>query len=173
MSSQGRNNRYVEMLDFFPTAIELMGLPSIPTCRGVDQPPTVLCLQGQSYADEFLPKPALATATTTSTPKQHVFSQWPYPKSKGNDKDFRMGYTVRSADDFRLTQYVPYSLGFRKGDWLRPAGKDDLELYDYNTDPDERVNQAADPKHQGVVAKLVAVLKEQFDPKSVEQDPRQ
>jgi hypothetical protein len=34
----------VEMVDFFPTVIELMGLPTIPTCEGVDQPPTVLCM---------------------------------------------------------------------------------------------------------------------------------
>merc|ERR1712226_1714470 len=51
--SQGRNHRLVEMVDFFPTAIDLMGLPTIPKCTGVDQPPTVECLQGSSYADEF------------------------------------------------------------------------------------------------------------------------
>jgi hypothetical protein len=43
--SQGRNSRYVEMLDFFPTVVELMGLPHIPECTGFDQPPSVLCLQ--------------------------------------------------------------------------------------------------------------------------------
>jgi arylsulfatase A-like enzyme len=101
-ASQGRNDRYVERLDFFPTAIELAGLPKIPKCKGVDQPPTVLYLQGESYADELVP--ALAATTFTSAPKQHIFSQWPYPKNKGNGKDFRMGYTVRGSDGFRLTQ---------------------------------------------------------------------
>ena len=43
------------MVDFFPTVVELMGLPLIPACQGVDQPPTVLCLQGKSYAQEFVP----------------------------------------------------------------------------------------------------------------------
>jgi hypothetical protein len=76
-----------------------------------------------------------------------------------------MGYTVRSADGFRLTQYVPYSFVLHTGNWRSPIGKDDLELYDYNTDPDERFNQAANPKHRDVVTKLVAVLKEQYDPK--------
>lgn len=165
VASQGRNNRYVEMVDFFPTALELVGLPEIPKCTGVDQPPTVLCLQGDSYADEFL-LPALASsaATTLSTPKQHTFSQWPYPTKRGNGKEFRMGYTVRSNDGFRLTQYVPYNERTFKGDWLSPLNTDDLELYDYNTDPDERLNQAANPKQAAIVKKLVAVLKEQYDP---------
>ena len=47
-SSQGRNNRDVEMVDFFPNVVELMGLPAIPKCTGLDQPPTVTCLQGDS-----------------------------------------------------------------------------------------------------------------------------
>ena len=32
MQSQGRNDRLVEMVDFFPTAIDLMGLPPIAKC---------------------------------------------------------------------------------------------------------------------------------------------
>ena len=40
-SSQGRNNRLVEMLDLFPTLVELAGLPPIPQCTGLDQPTSV------------------------------------------------------------------------------------------------------------------------------------
>jgi hypothetical protein len=141
------------------------GVPKIPKCTGVDQPPTVLCLQGESYADEFLAPDALGLANTKSTPKQHALSQWPYPAREGNHKDFRMGYTVRSSDGFRLTQYVPYSHITHSGNWLSPTGEDDLELYDYNTDPDERTNQAADPKYAATVQKLLAVLKAQYDSK--------
>ena len=122
------------MVDFFPTAIELVGLPPIPKCTGIDQPPTVLCLQGcvpvhwemhpppylvqtltsspargvcsESYADEFVPA---LSKDAPSKPKQHAFSQWPYKPKKGSDKEYRMGYTVRSGDGYRLTQYVPYT----------------------------------------------------------------
>ena len=73
-----------------------------------------------------------------------------------------MGYTVRSDGGFRLTQYVPYDEKLTKGNWLSPVSMDDLELYDYNTDPDERYNQAANPKHADVVKTLLVVLKEQF-----------
>jgi arylsulfatase A-like enzyme len=160
-TSQGRNNRIVEMLDFFPTAIDLVGLPKISKCTGIDQPPTVLCLQGESYATEFMP--ALSAPVDTPAPKQYAFSQWPYRASKIN-KYFRMGYTVRSKAGFRLTQYVPYDLKTHSGTWADILGKDDLELYNYNTDPDERVNQAANPEYAGVVKELQAVLKNKYVP---------
>ena len=155
-ASQGRNNRYVEMLDFFPTAIDLMGLPKIATCAGLDQPPTVACLQGQSYADEFTGKVAAGEA------KQHIFSQWPYSVQNSPGVAFnRMGYTVRSADGYRLTRYVPYDGTTYRGNWS-DAVQDDMELYDYNKDPDETTNQAANPAYADIVRKLGAVLKTQY-----------
>jgi arylsulfatase A-like enzyme len=167
-ASQGRNGRFVEMVDFFPTAIDLVGLPKIAPCAGVDQPPTVMCLQGQSYADEFLPSLALAPSAAPSVPKQHAFSQWPFPaKRSPGGGQFRMGYTVRADDGYRLTQYVPYDVTAFKGNWTDDAhSEDDLELYDYNADPDERHNQAADPKLAGTVRALKAVLKKQYSPGS-------
>jgi len=159
-ASQGRNNRYVEMVDFFPTAIELMGLPTIPKCTGRDQPPTVLCLQGESYADEFVPSQAVAPA---SAPKQAAFSQWPYPvlQSPG-EKFFRMGYTVRSTDGYRYTAYVPYSITKYVGVWANLTGSDDAELYDYTTDPNETTNQVNNPKYADVVTRLHSLLRAQF-----------
>lgn len=157
-----------EMIDLFPTLIDLVGVRKISKCTGVDQPPTVLCLQGESYADEFFHTATTAASgvgyTAKSTPKQYAFSQWPYPAREGNGRDFRMGYTVRSIDGFRLTQYVPYSRITHSGNWLWPTSLDDLELYDYNTDPDERINQAANPEYAASVHKLLAVLKSQYHP---------
>ena len=51
-----------------------------------------------------------------------------------------------------------------RGIWADVTGDDDLELYDYNTDPNETVNQAANAKYADVVTKLKAVLKQQYDP---------
>ena len=166
-ASKGRNHRLVEMVDFFPTAIELMGLPKIAPCAGVDQPPAVLCLQGESYADEFIPAPALQAPSPPKEPKLYAFSQWPYPiiESPG-EKRFRMGYTVRGAGGYRLTQYVLYNRTSFRGDWTEEPTHDDLELYDYNTDPHETTNQAANPTYSGVVKELRAVLKEQYNPRS-------
>ena len=38
------------MLGFFLTVVDLLGLPKIDQCTGIDQPPTVQCLQGERYA---------------------------------------------------------------------------------------------------------------------------
>ena len=107
-ASQGRNERLVEMVDFFPTTVDLLGLPPLDPCEGVDQPPTVQCTQGTSYADEFLP----GLVQTNSTPKTHAFSQWAYPvwQSPGASV-YRMGYTVRSDDGYRCVAWrVPLPL---------------------------------------------------------------
>jgi hypothetical protein len=95
--------RLVEMLDLFPTIVELVGVPALPRCQGVDQPPTVECLQGESYAAEFTggtawPSNGLNNGLSrmNSGPrlteggdhsnqegkqegKQYAFSQWPFP----------------------------------------------------------------------------------------------
>ena len=68
--SQGHNTRIVESVDIFPTLLDLTGTPALPKCEGVDQPPTVHCLQGESYATEFL-----AGAAAAAPRKQFAFSQ--------------------------------------------------------------------------------------------------
>ena len=111
----------VESLDIFPTLLELTGTPPLPRCQGVDQPPTINCLQGESYASEFLqPSSAAASAAAPPPPprKQFAFSQWPFaisyanpfdPKSPGgsppspNVSGLREGYTVRSSVGYRYT----------------------------------------------------------------------
>jgi iduronate 2-sulfatase len=95
LASQGRNGRLVEMLDLFPTLVELAGLPAVPKCTGTaagDQPPSVLCLQGESYADEFLqPQDGLLLlgaiqdgvgSSPGAAAKQYAFTQFAYPPVK-------------------------------------------------------------------------------------------
>ena len=176
VASRGRNLRLVEMLDWFPTVVDLAGLPVPPKCRGLDQPPTVECLQGDSYADEFgLLAGAGGTARTGVAPK-YAFSQWPEPSGAPSlgVTFFRMAYSVRSADGFRLTEYVPYSLTNYTGTWplaSDPGGEDnggggggDLELYAYAEDPHEMSNVVGFATHAGTVARLRLVLRRQFVP---------
>ena len=126
--SQGHNTRVVESLDIFPTLLDLTGTPALPKCQGVDQPPTVHCLQGESYAAEFLPSSTPPGAAAAAPRKQFAFSQWPFakwPASKShfspmfpNATELREGYTVRSAAGYRYTQYVPYDcVGSFRGNW--------------------------------------------------------
>jgi arylsulfatase A-like enzyme len=164
VASKGHNERYVETIDIFPTIVELVGAPPLPKCEGIDQPPTVVCLQGESYAREFLPTGRTlaggAVAPLLSPkPKQHAFSQWPF-KKWGNETGLREGYTVRSAAGFRYTRYVPYNTSSFSGDWA--AAGDDEELYDYNIDPWETTNFASNGSYATVVAELRAVLRKQY-----------
>lgn len=163
-ASRGRNRRLVEMLDFFPTVLDLMGVPQLPQCTGLDQPPEVKCLQGHSYADEFFPGLAKIDAETDPKPdsktSKNAFSQWPYSPAESPGVDYyRMGYSVRSPDGFRLTEYVPYDTNTFTGDWTHTS---DAELYDYNTDPNETVNQATNQSLAPVLSRLKAALRQQF-----------
>ena len=167
----------MEMVDWFPTVVDLTGLAVPPKCHGLDQPPTVECLEGDSYADEFGSRPSAGSTvgigtvgTGTGVASKHAFSQWPEPSGAPSlgVPFFRMAYSVRSADGFRLTEYVPYSLSNYTGTWPTPAsepsggGDDDLELYDYTVDPHETSNVVGVPAHAGTVARLRLALRYQF-----------
>ena len=151
-ASMGINNRFVEGIDIFPTLVELTGLPVIPKCDGIDQPPTTSCLQGESYASEFL-------ALQPTTPKKYAFSQWPYPKW-GNETGLREGYTIRSASGYRYTTYVPYDVDTFAGDWNAPLG--DEELYDYNIDKWETTSFADHTNYTQLKGELRAALIKQY-----------
>lgn len=154
--SQGLNHRMVEIIDLFPTLLDLTGLPRLPKCEGIDQPPSAACLQGESYASEFgLP------GLSPTVAKRCAFTQWPYPPW-GSQKQFRMGYTVPSSDGYRYTEYVPYSFTSFRGQWL--AESEDPELYDYNCDPWETHNFAHNASYAGVVDELKDVLRRQYNP---------
>ena len=170
-ASKGLNNRFVESIDIFPTIIGLTGVPTIPKCQNLDDPPTTQCLQGESFAAEFLPRSnSQGTRRNESvskadwsvmidTPKRYAFSQWPY-QPWGNATELREGYSVRSALGYRYTVYVPYNFSDCAGNWWGPRG--DEELYDYNIDPWESVNRAHNASYASVLAELRDVIRRQY-----------
>merc|ERR1712029_333383 len=91
-----------------------------------------------------------------SASKKYAFTQWPYPKW-GNETHYRMGYTVRSSDGHRYTEYVPYNRLTFRGNWAKES--DDPELYDYNTDRWETINLALNASYAAVVSELKAALR--------------
>lgn len=163
-ASMGINNRFVESIDIFPTLVELTGLPAMPKCDGIDQPPTTPCVQGESYASEFVADSAAsgARALQSTAPKKYAFSQWPYPKW-GNETRLREGYTIRSASGYRYTTYVPYDVNTFTGDWNAPLG--DEELYDYNIDKWETTSFASHANYTQLKSELRAALIEQYTAK--------
>ncbi|XP_065184785.1 ulvan-active sulfatase-like [Sycon ciliatum] len=165
-TNKGKSERLVEMLDLYPTLLELTGLPPLDYCEQ-DEPPTVNCLQGKSYASEFTGSTDQADLADA---KQYAFSQWLYPgaiqpgldsdASAPKPKSFHVGYTVRTRNGYRLTEYVPYNTTMFKASWsdFVPI----RELYDYNADPYETVNHAYNTSYSEIVQQLHTVLNTQF-----------
>eukprot|EP00039_Didymoeca_costata_P014971 m.247635 g.247635 ORF g.247635 m.247635 type:complete len:284 (-) comp16128_c0_seq15:1344-2195(-) len=145
--STGRLERTVEMVDLFPTLIDLAGLPPISACHG-DQPPTTTCLQGTSYASLF------GVGSTSQYNKSYAFSQWPYNNGKSG---VIMGYTAKSDDGYRLTEYVHYADFV--GDWTNILAR---EFYDYHNDPHETVNNVNETQYQQRISEMHSVMLCQF-----------
>jgi arylsulfatase A-like enzyme len=131
-----RSSSSVESVDIFPTLCELAGLP-IPES-----------LQGDSLVP-ILKNPAA---------KGKDFSMSQYPRQG----DRLMGYALRTGR-YRMVTWM-------KGD-IKTTGKFDrsqivsTELYDYQTDPLEKISQASNPEYKSVVKDLEARLADFFDRK--------
>ena len=68
LAEPGYTTRIVEMLDLFPTLVELAGLPSLPACVG-DPGPEVDCVEGVSYASAF--------GVGAAAAREFAIHQWP------------------------------------------------------------------------------------------------
>jgi hypothetical protein len=74
--------------------------------------------------------------------------------------NFRQGYTVRTSDGFRYTEYVEYDTKRFVGNWTDTAI--DPELYDYNIDKWETTNFATNTTYAAKLAELKARLRTQY-----------
>ena len=163
-----RSAALAELVDLFPTAVELAGLPMVPVSER---------LEGASLV------PALRAPGNATAGGAYAFSQ--YPRCPEYDLQTQgvlweclnvhkanislMGYSVRSAA-WRLTEWRRWQGQAFCADWS-PAGLVARELYSHagNTglgpaslDDFEYVNEAYEEQARGVVAQLAAALKKQF-----------
>ncbi len=118
-------------IDVFPTLCELAGLP-IPSQ-----------LQGKSLV------PVIADPAAKVHPA--VLSQYP----RAIDGLPAMGYTLRD-ERYRYVKWL--QLNFRAGE--RKGRLIGHELYDYQTDPNETVNQADNPESAAIVARFEGIFKD-------------
>jgi iduronate 2-sulfatase len=133
-STAGRETRsLVELLDLYPTLMDLCRLPAPHRLEGVSL------------------KPLLEDPSTTV--KTAAFTQHPRPpyRVKGEPPE-TMGYSMRT-DRYRYTEWrkVP------GGDVLA------RELYDHDKDPRETVNLATRAQHAATVEKLAAQMASLLD----------
>lgn len=126
----------VELVDLFPTLVDLSGLPhNIPKCGIKDK--SVLCFEGKSLK-------SIMIDDSMSFRNYFAFSQYPRPSvypQKNSDKprlkDIKiMGYSVRTKR-YRYTEWVSFNYTLFTIDWNKVYGS---ELYDHLIDPDESNN---------------------------------
>ena len=124
-----RTEALVELLDLFPTLVDLCGLPSPKHT-----------LEGRSL------RPILEDPKATVKEAAHTWHPRPaYPPAGKNPEV--MGHSMRTSR-FRYTEWRDFKSG-------KPVAQ---ELYDHRDDPGETVNLAREPKFAATVRQLAVQL---------------
>ena len=126
-----RSRALVETVDIFPTLLDLCGLPPLPLS------------DGRSFLP-LLDDPQRPWKEAVC----HVFDR--HPKVDGKSQ-LVIGHGVRSASH-RLVSW--------RAGWELSGKEVAVELYDYDNDPFETRNVAADPSYAQTLAKLRQLLQE-------------
>ncbi|XP_045480088.1 iduronate 2-sulfatase isoform X2 [Harmonia axyridis] len=146
--------KLVELVDLFPTLVDLTRVsPSLTTCSNEDKSEK-LCTEGRS----LVPIMEKALQKKPVDGKKAVFSQYPRPgdfpsvipnSDEPEMADIKiMGYSVRTKTH-RFTQWVEFNITNFKPNWLKIYG---TELYDHTIDLHENMN-LIDRKELSSVAK--------------------
>ncbi len=137
--------RIVEMIDIYPTLAELAGLTPPADLDGRSLVP----LLKNPAADWNYP--AFTQQARTINPRA-AEGQYPYmfnPMTIGMDGKTPSQFTTIFGRSVRVERY-------RYTEW--DEGRKGVELYDYQTDPNEFNNLATDPKYKSLVNELAQVL---------------
>jgi iduronate 2-sulfatase len=126
-----KTNSPTGFVDVFPTLCDLAGLP-IPAH-----------LQGKSLTPPM--------ANPKASVRKAALSQYP----RNIDGQPVMGYTLRD-ERYRYVKWV--QLNYRRGE--RKGLLAGAELYDYEKDPNETVNQANNPEFAAIVARFEGIFTE-------------
>ena len=130
-SKNKASKRTVEMLDFYPTLIDLCGLKDVPgNLHGKSLRPLL------DNPDAKWDRPAISQMRRGANGGRGA-----KPK---DGSQFVHGYSIRT-ERYRFTEWAD--------------GTEGEEMYDYQTDPKEVKNLAADPKHAKLKEQLRAQLR--------------
>lgn len=144
--------RVVELVDVFPTLVDIAELPLLPICPEDSNYPDA-CTEGMSLLP-LLRAPRYAHRHKTFKWEKPAFSQSFRPDGP------YMGYSVRTLD-YRYTKWVAYDILQFRPLWQSVVGE---ELYDYREDPDENSNVAHKEKYQQIKITMEEILKDGWRP---------
>lgn len=174
----------VELIDIFPTLVDLASLSNnIPKCKN-NADKTLLCFAGKSLVplmlengtiDSCQPKNSDARAnytkaqikqsrTTKNEFAEFAISQYPrpseYPQRNSDKPRLKtikiMGYSIRTKR-YRYTEWISFNNTSFKINWNNSHG---VELYDHIIDPEESDNLNLVLKYKYVKNILSNMLKE-------------
>lgn len=157
----------VEMVDIFPTLVELAGYQSLKLCPK-NSSLVPLCTEGASLVplikesirrNKYRGANLYDPKKTTLKWKSAIFTQYPRPSlMPQNDSDKPllkhikiMGYSMRTDDDYHYTEWIQFDPKTFQGNWSQVYAR---ELYIHTNDPREDFNVADDPSYYGIVKKL-------------------
>jgi len=152
VTDQGmRSSKLVEMVDIFPTLVELAGFETMDRCP-IPSNDIQLCSEGRSILPLFEDPDKLDWDNT-------IF--WQHSRGGHHDDIVpnQMAYSIR-VDHYRYTEYLEVK---DHGDqtweplWDEPA--DHEELYDLEIDSQERINRYNDPEYIVVKEELAKKLR--------------
>ncbi|CAH2243583.1 jg12893 [Pararge aegeria aegeria] len=153
----------VELIDIFPTLIELVGLKQTTSkCKSFNDKST-LCFDGKSLVNIMRNNNATFTAR-----KSYSISQYPRPSvrptinsDKPRLKNIKiMGYSIRTKK-YRYTEWISFNNTQFTRNWNKMYG---IELYNHMVDGEESNNLHFDPNYIHVRQKLSRMLRSHIDP---------
>lgn len=146
----------VELIDVFPTIVDIAKLPKLSKCFKNE----ITCTEGKSLL------PLMKNLKIKM--KNVAYSQYPrpsiYPKELPNSdrprlKDIKfMGYTIRT-NQFRYTLWIKFDPVHFKKYWNQIVGE---ELYDHSFDAEENINLADRKPLNKIKKELKKMLKRKF-----------
>lgn len=150
-------DEFVELVDIFPTLVEMAGFDSLIQCPSTLPSPN-LCTEGVSVAGFASDVPVEFSRWKTA-----VFSQYPRPSlfpQENSDqpkvKDVKvMGYTMRT-EKYRYTEWVDFDAKHLVANFSKVFSR---ELYLKSKDMDEDNNVVGRYKYRKVVRKLAKMLR--------------
>lgn len=148
----------LELIDIFPTLVDLTGLPQIPSCNKGRVDP-ILCTEGKSLK--------LYINNNKTTWNTFAISQYPRPSvtpqrntDKPRLKDIKiMGYSIRTTR-YRYTEWVSFNNTVFTVNWTNVHG---VELYDHTIDTNESINLSSDKQYEYIMRYLSMMLKSRIN----------
>lgn len=153
MKKGAKSDAMVEFLDIFPTIAELTGTPHPQQLDGTSLVPVLK--NPKAKVKDY----AMSQYSRTTTEDYTISTDTDLEgKAEYLENDI-MGYAIRDKR-YRLVQWTK---GFKTYDKFDPARVIAVELFDYEKDPLETRNVAADPAYAKVVKRLEKELLKYYD----------